>query len=103
MSKIDVNWLKTETGAKILQSILQDGRLKKFGLLEKPALASPYSQYQEVCYKVMLIGSSFCGKTSFLESLTFSRAANSNSLKAQEHLAKTEKYSETPGKPKSNF
>ena len=98
MSQIDVNWLKSETGAKILQSIFHDGRLKNFGLLEKPTIPSPYSQYQEACYKVILIGSSFCGKTTFLESLTCPRAANTNSLVGQEFLSGTKKYSETPGK-----
>jgi hypothetical protein len=100
MSQIDVNWLKSETGARILQSILHDGRLKNFGLLEKPALASPYSQYQEACYKVVLIGSSSCGKTAFLGSLTCPKAADTSSLLSQESHG-TRKYSETPGKQKT--
>lgn len=42
---------------------------KKQGLLEKPSFSPPFSQYHLKSFKAALIGGSFCGKTTFLESL----------------------------------
>jgi GTPase SAR1 family protein len=37
--------------------------------LEKPTLAAPYLHYEEVNYKVLLVGKGSCGKTSFIETI----------------------------------
>lgn len=92
MSKIDLNWFKTDIGTSIMQSVKTNGKIKNFGLLEKPALSAPYSQYEEANFKVLILGKSFCGKTAFVESLCFSNS--SSFYKSTE----TEKYIETPGK-----
>lgn len=94
MSQIDFSWLQSDTGAKILQSVQQNGKLKNFGLLEKPTLASPFTTYQEVDYKIMMIGKSFSGKTSFIESLS-NKKQNVSSLNTIISREKT--YCETPG------
>jgi hypothetical protein len=57
------------------------------GLLEKPPLAPPYSQYEEVDFKVLLIGKSFCGKTTLLESLCLNKSTTFGQ----------DSYRETPG------
>lgn len=94
MSQIDFSWLQSDTGAKILSSVQQNGKLKNFGLLEKPTLASPFTQYQEVDYKIMLIGKSYSGKTTFVDSLSNKRH-NVSSLNPMIPMDKT--YCETPG------
>jgi hypothetical protein len=48
------------------------------GLLEKPTLAVPYSQYDEVNYKILIIGESFSGKTTFLDILCQSKTNSPN-------------------------
>jgi hypothetical protein len=78
MSKIDFSWFNSDAGLNILQSVKQNDKLKRFGLLEKPTLAAPYSQYDEVNYKILIIGKSFCGKTSFLDTLCQSKTAALN-------------------------
>ena len=58
-------------------------------------MAAPYTQYQEVNYKIMLIGKSFSGKTCFIESMCNSKQTDSSSSNA---LAPSDKsYRETPG------
>lgn len=66
---------------------------KNLGILEKPALAPPYSQYEELSFKLALIGNSFSGKTSFLESLFRARPTTLLSNEAHPSLD----YIETPG------
>ena len=63
-------------------------------MLEKPTLSSPYAQYEELAYKIMLIGKSYSGKTAFIDSLCQTKI-NSSSLSEVE----TKSYGETPGKP----
>lgn len=94
MSLIDFSWLQSDSGKKILHSIFQNGRLKNFGLLEKPTIAAPYTQYQEVCYKILLIGKSFSGKTCFIESM-FNSNQTELSLNTKKSTEKS--YCETPG------
>jgi GTPase SAR1 family protein len=56
-------------------------------LLEKPPLEPPYSQYEEYNFKVLLIGKSFCGKTTLLESLCLNKSTTFGQ----------DAYKETPG------
>ena len=60
--------------------------------MEKPTLSAPYAQYEEVPYKVMLIGKSFSGKTAFIDSLC-QHKINSSSLSDDD----SKSYGETPG------
>jgi len=100
MSQIDSNWLESDFGSKIFQSILQNGKLKNFGLLEKPTLASPYNQYQEVNYKIMLIGKSFCGKTTFIDSMCNGKQTSSS---LNTNFTNKKDYCETPGISVTHF
>jgi REM2 and Rab-like small GTPase 1 len=93
MTLLDFEWLKSNVGKEILQSVKDEGRLKAFGLLEKPTLASPNNHYEEVPYKIVIIGKEFSGKTSFLNSLCKSRF-NSALLTDEDG---SNKYKETPG------
>ena len=58
------------------------------GVLEKPTLAAPYTLYDEVSFKVLILGNSFCGKTSFLDAICQKKAVTSDS---------GTEYVETPG------
>ena len=89
MTKLDLNWFSTDAGAQILQAFKQNGKLKKLGLLEKPAFAPQYSQYEEIGFKILLIGKSFCGKTTLIESLSQNKRASLD--------ADITDYRETPG------
>ncbi len=62
------------------------------GLLEKPTLAAPYSQYDEVNYKILIIGKSFSGKTTFLDTLCQSKTNASSNFEND-----SENYDETSG------
>jgi GTPase SAR1 family protein len=85
MAFIDFNWLSSDVGKLILQSVQHNNKIKKFGLLERPSLPTSYSHFEEMKYKIMLMGKSNSGKTSFIESLCRSNEAfNGN-------------YGETPG------
>ena len=64
------------------------------GLLEKPALSAPYSQYEEINFKIMLVGKSYSGKTAFIDTLCQSKA-NSSSLSTS--TTEDKNYTETPG------
>ncbi|CAF0711664.1 unnamed protein product [Brachionus calyciflorus] len=79
---IDRTWFKSDLGSKILQNFRHKEKIRNYGLLEKPTLSSPFSQYEEVNFKILLLGKSFCGKTTFIQSITSSN---------------NEEYIETPG------
>lgn len=88
MSFIDSNWFNTDIGKQIFQSVHHNNKLKRFGLLERPSLPTAYSSFEEVSYKILLIGKSNCGKTAFIESL----------FKSNQNLSRTTiNYGETPG------
>ena len=76
MPVIDHKWLETDAGSQILHAVKSDKRLKSFGILEKPTLAAPYTLYDEASFKVVVLGNSFCGKTSFLEALCQRKTAS---------------------------
>jgi len=67
-------------------------RRSKPGLLEKPTLSAPFTQYQEVNYKIMLIGKSFSGKSSIIESLCNKKPNETLTLNSN-----ASNYCETPG------
>lgn len=96
MSAIDFSWLQSDSGSKVLSSILQNGKLKQYGLLEKPTLSAPFTQYQEVNYKIMLIGKSFSGKSSIVESLCNKKLSTSSCFASNSNSVE-KGYSETPG------
>ena len=68
--------------------------------MERPALSAPYLHYEEVNYKVLLVGKGSCGKTSLIETLCPSKTSMSSLRSATGNDAsETSKncYPETPG------
>ena len=88
MAYIDFNWLNTDVGKQILQSVQHNNKIKKFGLLERPSLPPSYSHFEEMKYKIMLMGKTNVGKTAFVESL----CRNSENINKN-----NSSYYETPG------
>ena len=86
MAFIDFNWLNSDVGKQILQSVQNVNKIKKFGLLERPSLPPSYSHFEEVKYKIMLMGKTNSGKTAFIESLCNNSESNNGT-----------NYYETPG------
>jgi hypothetical protein len=70
MSFIEFDWFESDNeGKQILSSIKYNDRIKRFGLLERPQLSHKYSNYEIMDYKIMLMGKSNTGKTTFIESI----------------------------------
>ena len=91
MASIDFNWLSTDVGRQILLSVQCNNKIKKFGLLERPSLPPTYSHFEEMKYKIMLMGKTNVGKTAFIESLCRHNENSSNNNNNGNN------YYETPG------
>lgn len=66
MTLIDFDWIESDNGKQILNGIKHNDRIRRFGLLERPQLSHPY---EIMDYKIMLMGKSNAGKTTFIESI----------------------------------
>ena len=94
MSLIDFDWLETNFGTQILQSVKCNGKLKNFGLLEKPT-NTPTFQYKEVSFKISLIGKSFVGKSNLIDCLCKNKSSSSSFIFEKDREKNF--YFETPG------
>ncbi|XP_076815647.1 ciliogenesis and planar polarity effector 2-like [Clavelina lepadiformis] len=65
---IDFEWIKTPSGHEYLDSLIQNGKRRHFGLLERPSLP-PHKDVDCLNFKIVLTGKSGVGKSAAIAKL----------------------------------